>query len=474
MSLTFSALEIGKGDAFLLENNGWYCLFDAGGSGNRVKTILKRKKIKKLDLAICSHNDEDHANGFIKLLEKDSKIEIKEIWLPYWWASILQYAEEHHIDWSEIECFNEELNEIVKNEYRPDLLYSDEQPSLSTEAFNYKTLPNLADHKLGDFENKYELRCNRIRDEIYHLFKKEQIDLLLQDFGVSQEKLYEVTEYIARKVSKRVTTEIFEFSEEEIHILTRHIVYDFIHDFISKYVPIRVYFSLRRLKSLLSHIIDYHIDKFCFQNRYYATHGHSEEFKFSQDLKIKFNRIMEIAILANQRGCVIRWFEPYSGSGKSIPIDYGFYALSSVNKCQVKRLKNTMALFYALSLSIENQYSLVFEYHKDNVPVIRFSADSDCYCQSFPYKNNIIVTAPHHGSEANAVVYNKLKGDDIIWVRSDSLGRTQGRPCNVFKSLKNKYCLACKHRNPDKREISFLYNANSKKWELMEGLCCIC
>lgn len=52
MSLKFTALTIREGDAFLLEDNGWKCLFDSGKDGIIVD-LLKHKGIDKLDLAIC-------------------------------------------------------------------------------------------------------------------------------------------------------------------------------------------------------------------------------------------------------------------------------------------------------------------------------------------------------------------------------------------------------------------------------------
>lgn len=100
MSTRFTALTIKEGDAFLLEDNGWNCLFDSGVD-DKIVDLLKYKGINKLDLAICSHNDEDHAQGFIELLE--SGFIIDEIWLPGLWASILQYIKNHNIHSQEIE-----------------------------------------------------------------------------------------------------------------------------------------------------------------------------------------------------------------------------------------------------------------------------------------------------------------------------------------------------------------------------------
>lgn len=80
MSLLFSALEVGQGDAFLLEKDDWKCLFDSGGSKSGLESLLRKKKINHLNLAICSHNDFDHTNGFIGILGTRS-VTIDEIWV---------------------------------------------------------------------------------------------------------------------------------------------------------------------------------------------------------------------------------------------------------------------------------------------------------------------------------------------------------------------------------------------------------
>ena len=134
--------------------------------------------------------------------------------------------------------------------------------------------------------------------------------------------------------------------------------------------------------------------------------------------------------------------------------------------------KTGMGYLYLLSLTKVNRYSLVFEYTKNDVPLIRFSADSDRTCQSVcPYPKNIIVTAPHHGSGANAKVYKTIQGDDIVWVRSDE--RSDIRPCQKFKNQNNKYCLACIKYNFI-TEICFEYNPGLERWDYVRGEPCRC
>lgn len=71
------------------------------------------------------------------------------------------------------------------------------------------------------------------------------------------------------------------------------------------------------------------------------------------------------------------------------------------------------------------------------------------------------------GSEANSNVYNAIKGDDVIWVRSDR--KSKKGPCDEFKRLKIKYCLACYHKNIS-GEICFVYR--NDKWHRSKGYEC--
>lgn len=131
MSLKFHALEVGSGDAFLLENlekNKWRCLFDAGGAKKRIVDLLKENSINKLNLAICSHNDIDHANGFLGLLDHNSGIDIDEIWLPGTWAKIIEFVVNNGIPVGEIEeYFSKYEKSVINKEIKHILQYNDDE-----------------------------------------------------------------------------------------------------------------------------------------------------------------------------------------------------------------------------------------------------------------------------------------------------------------------------------------------------------
>ena len=443
MSTRFTALTIKEGDAFLLEDNGWNCLFDSG-KDNLIVNLLKHKGIEKLDLAICSHNDADHANGFISILQ--SNIKIDEIWLPSFWLSILQYVQEHGIDWTEIDRRNEEISKRMKKGLNPKWIFSDDTEPITNDESNY-TLSWFAERSEYDFDRQFH---NIVRCVIKEL---DQIDVVLPEKAV-----YTVAECVIDNL-------INDIDQRITKILIKHVIFRLYQDLGNDYTK----YGNRRIREAL-------ID---------MCHGHEFVIKSASSVKeckkIKefFGNIRNLAVLARCRGCKIRWFEPTQACTINDVQNSNFIALNS-DECQVSKLQdNIVAFALALHLTEVNEYSLVFEYLKDDIPIIRFSADSDCTCQSsflYPYSDDIIVTAPHHGSEANEEVYMKLQGDDIIWVRSDTVTGGTGkkpRPCDAFKSMKNKYCLACETFNFIS-EICFEYDPCQKKWQHIRGEQCRC
>lgn len=77
----FWVLDVGQGDALLLERAGHGILWDAGGSPwsdwevgrQRVEPALDALGISEVDLGICTHFDADHVEGMVELV-KDNRI----------------------------------------------------------------------------------------------------------------------------------------------------------------------------------------------------------------------------------------------------------------------------------------------------------------------------------------------------------------------------------------------------------------
>jgi len=103
MTSVFTALLPSSGESFLLEteHNGAprVVLVDAGRA-NFLREAIETKKpgntVERIDIAICTHADKDHAGGFpnfIKSWYGKSGKTIGEIWLPAAWAIVDKYLQ---------------------------------------------------------------------------------------------------------------------------------------------------------------------------------------------------------------------------------------------------------------------------------------------------------------------------------------------------------------------------------------------
>jgi hypothetical protein len=168
-----------------------------------------------------------------------------------------------------------------------------------------------------------------------------------------------------------------------------------------------------------------------------------------------------VSLISNSlhSGAYIRWFKCSDYTHRT----YG-YDLYSENALQTDITLYSSKLFflalYHLSLSDINKYSLVYLHHKENVPDILFSADSDLnfYLQPVALKDNSIITAPHHGSHNNDNAYQKISGNNLIYVRSDR--SQQKRPGPGYLSQPQRYCTICRNYT-FKHKVELNYNGSS-------------
>ena len=95
MSSRFTALPLGAGELFLLETDHsgrrWAILVDSGqhsGEVLRTQILASSPSLRRIDVAICTHEDTDHATGFRDFTSEWYSTErtIGEYWLPGRWV----------------------------------------------------------------------------------------------------------------------------------------------------------------------------------------------------------------------------------------------------------------------------------------------------------------------------------------------------------------------------------------------------
>jgi metallo-beta-lactamase superfamily protein len=143
----------------------------------------------------------------------------------------------------------------------------------------------------------------------------------------------------------------------------------------------------------------------------------------------------------------IRWFD-FDPNAPKLKRPHPRIKLCPVNGKEVtpQTRPGISALDY-VALSKANRESLVFYLKPDcSSPPVVFCADSrfDGVAHE-PWTNGELATAPHHGSEANAAVYEKtgaVGASTITWVRSDQ-AKTKTRPGCTYRNQLQRYCTRC-------------------------------
>jgi len=69
--LTIHFIDVGHGDATLIHYNGKYLLIDAGSNdiGDTVSKYLHNNGVKRLNVVVASHPDQDHIGGMLDVLK---------------------------------------------------------------------------------------------------------------------------------------------------------------------------------------------------------------------------------------------------------------------------------------------------------------------------------------------------------------------------------------------------------------------
>ena len=84
----FVAINVGSGDAFFLQRHGFSALVDGGLAKGFPAQFVRATQRSRVDVRVCTHNDQDHANGVLEFL--DAGYGVGECWLPATWMEALR------------------------------------------------------------------------------------------------------------------------------------------------------------------------------------------------------------------------------------------------------------------------------------------------------------------------------------------------------------------------------------------------
>ncbi|APZ92130.1 MBL fold metallo-hydrolase [Fuerstiella marisgermanici] len=140
MKSRFVAIPVGQGDGFFYQDQNTSLLVDGGRSVRAIATQFQTALSRtKLDILICTHNDADHANGVLGLLE--SGIQCREVWLPGRWTERLKdllanpydFSRELYGDW---QAAHEDLDKVGTLDEYGDILAIEDQRAEENEQPN--------------------------------------------------------------------------------------------------------------------------------------------------------------------------------------------------------------------------------------------------------------------------------------------------------------------------------------------------
>lgn len=387
MIIIFKALAVNQGDAFYFERNGTNVLIDGGSSKSVLIQQLNNENIKRIDIIVVTHNDFDHSNGIIGLLEKKRKFRQPdtEIWLPCSFGSVIE---------------------------------------------KYPNSDSAYDQIIPEYQKQVDIPFNED-------FKKDMLGIIE---GTVYDRYDHYWEAIESSEKKQNNISFPPYSQEEKRPIEK---------ITKKYCHNRNKEQKRKNLQLLSHI---------------------------KYLLVKYNKIKRIIELSKQRKIKIRYFEytntpnrKTKGGKKDI-----LEPVNSVEKTSVSNSKNFLAL---LRLSLENKYSLVFCSPKaDDFPGILFSADSDfSFNQTIPWKDDMFITVPHHGSASNNNVYQRYHNENKtissnIWVKTYH-DKAQKNISQYYRKMKKKYCVRCQINN---HHSTIVFQNGHANWVPNPGNNCVC
>lgn len=377
-----------SGESFLLQRGGRNILIDGGHRSQALISALSAPDVavKHLHVVVCTHADHDHAGGLTDLLDKSPSVRVDEFWLPGAWSDAL-----------------------------PELLQS---PSQVVNALvdELKKFDSDDADGLDEDDDAFELRVHARIAEQRRKARAER-----QDSHEAGPPDGEVTlKWLKRQAANADLDPARDIATAKVFARGRRAV------------------RYRAARSQL--------------NRRWSA--------FWVGLIDTAERIRQIAVQAIRHGVTVRWFDfgefcqTHHASGGLPGL---LIPLNSVELDVPPR--PAIALSYAARLTAVNEECLVFlspgGCWPDDLGVV-FTGDSPLgqgrdYAQplfDWPVEPipMVVATAPHHGSENNAVAYKHLgaKAFVVLWLRS---GGGAKHPGQTFRQLpsQRRACTHCPH-----------------------------
>jgi hypothetical protein len=431
MSSRFTALPIGDGESFVLETEQdgrrWVIIVDAGKKSsprperNRLLNAIRDHcpgVAKRIDIAVCTHKDNDHAGGFADFIDAwtaDSGV-IGEFWLPGPWSAALPEA-------------------LVQPERLAGELATGAAAAadLMTPAPTAKEdRPQRSDHEeaTGSME-----RAFLVSPEGPFTSVEERLRAIRAATSRPEPDGEDTPNRFSKQASAESSAEPFGDEVVARSLGLGTVDLDAIDDFLATKEPSPSF--VQRLGARTGEQL-----QFVNLPEWHRRWGTSSHLEWSQLGRALLHGVAEtadiiaaIAGVAVRHRIPVRWFdfEPFeNGVRPSGGYPEFFRPLNAVEA--VKRPpERGLMLFLSLRLTEQNVASLVFQrVETDSEPAALFLADSrlafgvnrparDFGDHLEPMRRPFLYTAPHHGSRNNDHAYQVLK---TSWLSDSEVERS--------------------------------------------------
>ena len=437
-----------KGDAFLLQRDGFNILVDGGLNKNALPQFLASDmpKLKFIHIAVCTHSDSDHANGFTELLDKwrpqkeGEPAPIGEFWLPGSWSAVVS-----------------------------DLML--EPSKFASQVFREMT--SLFDLTIKSRSAYVDQNTDDDFDPV--------IDATLENLNLDlyRRREIEMNEYFDKSENLRQVRRPFRGALESL--------------------------GMQRLRNRSHEIVDNEDEgngeMQSIRNRIssIAEQGSRMETAVAEywlDLIDAAQTIRSIALSAIKHKVKIRWFDYEEFIDRRRASGGIAGVLTPVNAVELRKGSlilqppSGVMLSYMLRLTLSNRQCLSF-YSRGHCcqPGVLFCGDSPMGYgsgHSIPFKffrqgtvQSIIATAPHHGLESAKVAYENIHRQvdplGIFWVRS---GGTKRYPIgDSYRSISShcRICTWCPHKHPKMKAAEIIQVHSSWNYSYKRiGYVCNC
>lgn len=433
-----------SGDAFLYEAGDFSVLVDGGKSSSRLAKLLRkhRPRLTRLDVVICTHADLDHSGGLKSLLDhwQDPggrwKGRVGEFWLPGRWQSLARRSltETNGM----LDDFIADLDDLPEKDLGPD--EDDDADDRLTQII--EAWGRGAAQGDGTAEVGARPLAPAQRDGTAAVGSEGQQPLLGGADVIGETETAEGDD--CWKPCSEALEEpkwLRELREKVEEVLTADE-------------------KRRRQFALARRRIRYRMGAEHLSRRNRPSPGIYLFPRMGQHiLKLldTLEAIHDIALSALAHHVPIRWFD-YRSFEKTGIRRGGLPGVLVPMNCsqQTVPVAEPLGVLYMASLTVVNRESLVFYSPGGRTSAgLMFCADSRLgsgWGQRVPFPpyrsmrhTYTVMTAPHHGSETNALAYLHAKQhyNPIAWVRSDNGGSVGP----TFKRQWARVCTGCKVAN---------------------------